>query len=148
MEGLYPSLSDIEDGILSDIQDWLRRALSWVGVKKPTQSPKTINTRVSCQDQDIIQLQEVTRKTSHPSIQEEDHFNTEEGEVPHPSIQQEEPTGRVPGGLDYGYIVSGIASRIRASIDKVGCKNLKTLVAQQTQNTNLPSVILTPANTA
>ena len=45
-------------------------------------------------------------------------------------------------GVDYGDMVSESASRIGASLDEVGCKNLKTLGAQQPQecpDTNLPS---------
>ena len=59
------------DGVMSDSQDWLIRALAWAGVETPPQSPKTLNARVSCQDQDMI-LHEVLREASDPSIQEED----------------------------------------------------------------------------
>ena len=40
---------------------------------------------------------------------------------------------RVRKDLVPGDCVSGMASRIRVSLDKVGCKNLKTLGAQQHQ---------------
>ena len=76
------------DRILSDSQDWWKRARAWVGVENPPQSPKTITARVSCQDQDIIQLEEVTGETSDPSIQEEDHSSQDDREVPHPSFRK------------------------------------------------------------
>ena len=56
------------DGVMSDSQDWWIRALAWAGVETPPQSPKTINARVSCQDQDIIQLEELTKETSDQTI--------------------------------------------------------------------------------
>ena len=77
------------DGVMSDSQDWWIRALAWAGVDTQPQSPKTINPRVSCQDQDII-LHEVLREASDLSTQEEDQSSQEGREVPLPSIQQEE----------------------------------------------------------
>ena len=56
------------DGVMSDSQDWLIRALAWAGVETPPQSPKTINARVSCQDQDMTNPPDGKRSLSstHP----------------------------------------------------------------------------------
>ena len=57
------------DKILSDCQDWWKRALAWVEIENPPQSPKTINARVFCQDQDIIRtIQEEDHSSLHPSF--------------------------------------------------------------------------------
>ena len=58
------------DRILSDSQDWWKRALAWVEVENPPQSPKTITARVSCQDQDITR-----------PIQEEDQSSLEDSVI-------------------------------------------------------------------
>ena len=33
------------DRILSDSQEWWRKALAWVGIENPPQSPKTLTAR-------------------------------------------------------------------------------------------------------
>ena len=62
------------DKILSDSQDWWKTALAWIG--NPPQSPKTINARVSCQDQDKTHPSSMKRSSSptHPTIHLEEEF--------------------------------------------------------------------------
>jgi hypothetical protein len=122
------------DRILSDSQDWWKIALAWV--ENPPQSPKTINARVACQDQDM----------THPSIGKRSSSSVQPTgrEVTLSHIIQKEQTAEKPctGGVDYGDMGSGMSFRIGAVLDGVGCRNLKTLELvhqpHEVPDTNLP----------
>ena len=93
------------DKILSDSQDWWKTALAWIG--NPPQSPKTINARISCQDQDKTHPSSMKRSSSsiHPPGRR----------VPPPLIQ-EQTEEKLCAEVDNSDEVPGIPFRIGASL--------------------------------
>ena len=120
------------DKILSDSQAWWKTALAWI--RNPPQSPKTLNARGSCQDQD--KNHPSGRKRSSSPIQPRGT------EVPLTNPAQTEEELCI-GEVDNGDKMSGVSFRIGAVLDGVGCRNLKTLQLvhqpHELPDTNLPA---------
>ena len=82
-------------------------------------------------EEENVILEEVSHHHPNPEL---GHSIHEEEDTPQPSNQQELHTMvGVISPVDSGDMVSGIASRIGASHDKVRCKTLKTIEAHQHQ---------------
>jgi hypothetical protein len=104
------------------------------------ESPMTINACGPSQDQVMMNMpQERSEENTSPLKGGTPHLSSlEVRETSHLSIHQEHQNegGELKTSLKTGDYVSEIASRIGASLDEVGCRNLKTLGAHQPQESS------------